>query len=152
MPQSFANILVHIVFSTKGRKPFLNNDELRSHLYAYLSKLLKTNVDSPSILINGMPDHVHILCSLSRKHSIMEVLREIKSRSTTWLKAQSSETKHFAWQSGYGIFSVSESNCEQVAQYIRQQQTHHKKFSFQDEFRLLCQKHGVELDERYAWD
>jgi putative transposase len=152
MPQSLAKVLIHIVFSTKSRKPFLDDDGLRSELYSYMSSLLKNKVDSPAVIINGMPDHLHVLCLLSRKFSIVDVITEIKAESAKWLKKQSDRTKLFAWQSGYGVFSVSESNCNQMQRYIREQLSHHQKLSFQDELRLLYKKHGIDFDERYAWD
>jgi len=109
-------------------------------------------VDSPAILIGGVADHVHILCLLSRKFAIKDVVEEAKTETSKWLKKQSPRLADFHWQSGYGIFSVSESNVEPVKLYIANQESHHRKMSFQEEFRLLCQRHGMEIDERYAWD
>jgi REP element-mobilizing transposase RayT len=152
MPQSLAKVAVHLVYSTKHRAAYLNEPELRAELYAYKATILKNNVDSPAILIGGMPDHVHILCLLSRKYAIKDVVEEVKTESTKWLKRRSPSLADFHWQSGYGIFSVSESNIEQVKLYIANQGEHHRQMSFQDEFRLLCQRHGIHLDELYAWD
>lgn len=152
MPQSLAKVVIHIVFSTKDRRPFLRDPGLRQELYAYMATILKDNVDSPAILINGVEDHIHALVNLSRKFAIMDVIQEMKTGTSKWLKTKSSETAEFAWQSGYGTFSVSESNVEQVKEYITNQEEHHKKMSFQDEFRAFCKRHNVELDERYVWD
>lgn len=152
MPQSLAKVAVHLVYSTKHRAAYLTQPELRSELYAYKASILKNNVDSPTILIGGMPDHVHILCLLSRKYAIKDIVEEAKTESTKWLKRQSPSLADFHWQSGYGIFSVSESNIEQVKLYIANQEEHHRQMSFQEEFRLLCQRHGIHLDERYAWE
>jgi putative transposase len=152
MPQSLSKVAIHIVFSTKKRQRFLKDGTLRDELYAYMSKILCDNVDTPAVLINGVEDHIHALCVLSRKFAIMNVIQEAKTETTKWLKTKSRETTNFAWQSGYGAFSVSESNIPQVKDYIANQEQHHKTVSFQDEFRALCDRHNIELDERYVWD
>ncbi len=152
MPQSLSKVLVHMVYSTKGRRPWLKDERIRKELYAYKATILRDSVDTPALIINGIEDHVHMLCLLSRKFAIMSVIEEAKTETSKWLKKQSSDLSDFAWQGGYGIFSVSESNCEQVKRYIAEQERHHRKMSFQDEFRLLCKRHGIEIDERYVWD
>lgn len=152
MAQSIAKVALHIVFSTKNRIPWLNDSEIRVRLCEYMSKIFRENVDSPSIIINGVEDHIHALCLLSRKFAIMKVVQEVKTETSKWMKKQSQETSHFTWQNGYGAFSVSESNIPQVVNYIRNQEEHHQHMSFQDEFRKICNRHGIELDERYAWD
>jgi putative transposase len=152
MPQSLAKVTIHIVFSTKDRRPFLRDPGLRQEHNAYMATILKDNVDSSAILINGVEDHIHALVNLSRKFAIMDVIQEMKTETSKWLKTKSEDTTDFAWQSGYGAFSVSESNIEQVKEYIASQEEHHKKVSFQDEFRAFCKRHNVELDERYVWD
>ena len=152
MPQSLANVAVHFVFSTKNRKPWLRNVELRDELFAYMATILRNNVDSPAIIIGGTEDHVHILCALSRKYAIMKVVQEAKTETTKWLKKQSRETVDFAWQGGYGAFSVSESNIPQVQKYIQNQEVHHQRMTFQDELRALCRRHNIKLNEQYVWD
>ena len=152
MPQSLAKVLVHIVYSTKGRRPWLRTEEIRKQLYAYNAVILRDNVDTPALIIGGAEDHIHALCLLSRKFAIKDVIEESKTETTKWIKKQSPQYADFHWQSGYGIFSVSESNVDQVRSYIANQFEHHKKMSFQDEFRALCQRHGIEIDERYVWD
>ena len=152
MPQSLAKVLVHIVYSTKGRRPWLKDEEIRRQLYAYKATILRDNVDSPALIIGGVEDHIHALCLLSRNFAIKKVIEEAKTETTKWLKKQGPQYTDFHWQSGYGIFSVSESNAEEVKRYIANQAEHHKKRSFQDEFRELCQRHGIEIDERYVWD
>lgn len=152
MPQSLSKVAIHIVFSTKNRQRLLMDATLRDELYAYMSKILRDNVDTPALLINGVEDHVHALCVLSRKFAIMNVIQEAKTETTKWLKTKSRETANFAWQSGYGAFSVSESNIPQVKDYIANQEEHHKTVSFQNEFRALCDRHNIELDERYVWE
>lgn len=152
MPQSLAKVLVHLVYSTKNRTPWLDDADLRNELYAYKATLLKNNVDSPAIIIRGVADHVHTLCLLSRKFAIKNVVEEVKTESTKWLKKQSPRLAGFHWQSGYGVFSVSESNASQVKQYIAHQEEHHHRMSFQEEYRILCERHGIVIDERYVWD
>ena len=152
MPQSLAKIAIHIVDSTKGRQPWLHSVPLRNDLYAYKATILRDKVDSPAIVIGGMPDHIHVLCLLSRKFPIMSVIEESKTETSKWLKKQSPDLATFAWQGGYGAFSVSESNIPQVRKYIEEQEQHHHRMTFQEEFRALCHRHGLELDERYAWD
>jgi len=152
MPQSLANVLVHIVYSTKNRTPFLKDANLRRELYAYQATILKDEADSPAILINGVEDHIHILCQLSRKLPIMDVIKISKTETAKWLKKQASDLSEFQWQAGYGIFSVSPSNGPQVKQYIANQEMHHQAMNFQDEFREICRRHDVEWDEKYVWD
>lgn len=152
MPQSLAKVVIHIVFSTKDRRPFIREPGLRQELNAYMAAILKDNVDLPALLINRVEDHIHALVNLSRKFAIMDVIQEMKTETSKWLKTKSRDTADFAWQSGYGTFSVSESNTEQVEEYITNQEEYHKKVTFQDKFRALCKRHNVELDERYVWD
>ena len=151
MPQSLSRMVVHLVFSTKNREPFLRKTELRNRLHAYMSGILQ-ELHSESILINGVEDHVHVLCNLSRTLSLAKLVEELKKSSSKWMKDQGDGFGDFFWQAGYGVFSVSQSNVEAVKQYIADQEEHHRKASFQDEFRALCRKHGVAVDERYVWD
>ncbi len=152
MPQSLSNVLVHIVYSTKSRTPWLRDLNLRSELFAYNATILKDLVDSPALLIGGVEDHIHILSHLSRKFALMEVVRQSKTETSKWIKTQGGQYHDFHWQAGYGAFSVSQSNVEEVKRYIANQEEHHHKMSFQDEFREICRRHGIETDERYAWD
>ncbi len=152
MSQSLAKVIVHVVYSTKQRHPWLRNPTLQSELCAYAATILKNEVDSPAILINGMADHLHILCLLSRKFAIMDVIKKSKTETSKWIKKQGATLSDFQWQAGYGVFSVSQSNVEQVKRYIANQEEHHKRSSFQDEFRKICERHGIEIDERYVWD
>jgi putative transposase len=104
------------------------------------------------ILINGTADHVHILCNLSRTVTIAGLVEEVKKGSSKWIKEQAPACRDFYWQGGYGAFSVSQSDVDQVRTYVATQEEHHRKVSFQDEFRALCDRHGIEMDERYVWD
>ena len=151
MPQSLAKILVHIVFSTKHRQPFLKNEEIRGELHAYTIGVLRA-LESPSLAINSVEDHIHILCRLSRKIAVMKLIEEIKTSTSKWIKTKGTPYRGFYWQGGYGAFSVSESKHADVARYIARQPEHHRRLTFQDEFRQLCAKHGLAIDERYVWD
>ena len=151
MSQSLAINLIHLVYSTKHRNPWLT-DDVQENLYAYQSQIFK-NWESPAIIINGVEDHVHTLFSLSKNHALKSVVGEVKQSSSKWIKTtKGTGNKQFKWQGGYAAFSVSKSNAEQVKNYIRNQQEHHRTVSFQDELRLLFQKHDIEFDERYVWD
>ena len=151
MPQSLARVVLHVVFSTKNRIPFLRDAEVRARMHAYMAGVLQ-NIGCEPILINGVEDHVHILCNLSRTVSIAQLVEEAKKATSKWTKEQGPQYHDFFWQGGYGSFSVSQSNVEQVRAYIATQEEHDRRVSFQDEFRALCRKHGIEIDERYVWD
>jgi putative transposase len=151
MPQSLAKLYVHLVFSTKGRFPFLKDDALRVELHAYLATVL-LNLDCPAVLINSVDDHVHILFKLHRTVTVAKAVEDVKKSSSKWLKSKSPRMGNFAWQAGYGAFSVSESNVPSVVHYIRGQQEHHRIKSFQEEYREFLEKHGIEYDEKYVWD
>jgi REP element-mobilizing transposase RayT len=150
MPQSLAKNLIHLVFSTKHREPLLA-DAVRPALQAYLATVFK-NLQSPVLALNSVADHVHILFSLHRTVALSTVVEDAKKSSSKWLKTQSPDLASFAWQAGYGAFSVSESAVETVTRYIDTQAEHHRKVTFQDEFRAFLTKHNLEYDERYLWE
>jgi len=151
MSQSLSKILVHAVFSTKDRRPFLRKGEVREELYKYLGGVLKHH-DCQPIIIGGVEDHVHVLTSLSRTWEAAEMIKEIKRSSSLWLKRKEKDLAEFAWQGGYGIFSIGFSQIGSVRRYIAGQEEHHRKVSFQDEFRLFLKRYEIEFDERYVWD
>ena len=151
MPQSLAQIYVHIVFSTKHRQPFLTDGQLRGQCHAYLAGTCKKR-GSPSIIVGGADDHVHILCMLSREESVSVLVRELKRESSKEMKTKSAQLRSFYWQSGYGAFSVGPAHVEALKKYIANQELHHRKESFQDEYRRLLRKYGIECDDRYVWD
>jgi putative transposase len=150
MPQSLSKVLVHIIFSTKNRHNFISK-EIKDELYRYISGTLK-NIRSEPIIINGVSDHIHILCTLPRIISQAGLLEEIKKSSSKWIKTKDKSFEKFAWQSGYGIFSVSSSLIKNVVTYIKNQEEHHKKVTFQEEFILFLKKYNIEYDERYLWE
>ncbi len=150
MPQSLARLCIHLVFSTKHREPFLHA-HIRADLHAYMATVLK-NLGCPALIINSVEEHVHILLDLGRTVSVSQVVEDVKKSSSKWIKTQGHEFFAFAWQAGYSAFAVSESNVTAVQQYIVTQEEHHRKTSFQDEYRAFLSKHNVTFDERYVWD
>ncbi|MES2982906.1 MAG: IS200/IS605 family transposase [Verrucomicrobiota bacterium] len=151
MSQSLSRIYLHIVFSTKDRQPFLLDSELRKSLHAYIAGTMK-QLDCIPVEIGGVEDHIHILCLLPRARTVADVVKETKRLSTRWLQEQDLTVKDFHWQSGYGVFSVSQSSVNAVTEYITNQEEHHRKVSFQDEYRAFLKKHAVDFDEKYVWD
>jgi len=151
MSQSLVQIYVHLVFSTKNRQPFLRDIGLREQMHAYLVGICK-NQSSPSLITGGVEDHVHLLCRLSKTLDVATLIRELKRESSKWVKTEDRRLSAFHWQEGYGAFSVSPSHVDALKQYITNQSEHHKRETFQDEFRRLCRKYGIKIDERYAWD
>ena len=151
MSQSLAKILVHTVFSTKDRRPYLRERALRADLHNYLGGILN-KLECQPLIIGGVEDHVHALFALGRRCAPAEVVKEIKRGSSLWVKQVHGDQLDFAWQNGYGMFSIGYSQLEQVRDYISQQEKHHLKLSFQDEFRLFLKRYAVAYDERYVWD
>jgi REP element-mobilizing transposase RayT len=150
MSQSLVKNLIHLVYSTKHRQPWIPRDH-RNALFAYQAAIYK-EWESPAVVIGGVEDHVHALFALSRNHPLKKVVEEVKRGSSKWLKVDGPRNPDFHWQAGYAAFSVSQSNLDAVRRYIENQEEHHRKMTFQDELRALCRRHGVELDERYVWD
>ena len=150
MPQSLANIYIHLIFSTSDRQPLLT-DDIRPSLHSYLGQVGKT-LGCPIILVNSVEDHVHILHRLSRTVTISKAVEEFKKSTSKWLKSQSPDLANFSWQSGYGAFSVSESNLDSVTVYIQNQREHHRTKFFQDEFREFLIKNNLPFDENHLWD
>jgi putative transposase len=150
MGQSLVKNYVHIVFSTKHRQPLIN-ETVENELYSYLGGICKALECTP-IKIGGYYDHVHILCMLSKKITLMKLLEEVKSHSSKWIKTKDESLKNFYWQDGYGAFSVNPKEVDVVINYIATQKEHHGKITFQDEYRKILKKYQVEYDERYVWD
>ena len=148
MAQSLVQKYMHIVFSTKNREPFIT-DLVQDDLYAYLSGICNNLLCTP-IKIGGRPDHVHILCMLSKKIALVKLLEELKSHSSKWVKLRGPQFKDFYWQEGYGAFLVNPAEIETVIHYIANQKDHHSKKTFQDEYRAFLKKYKVEYDERYV--
>jgi len=150
MPQSLATVLIHLVFSTKNREPWIT-EAIEPELHKYLSTVFR-GCDSQALLVGGYHDHIHALFSLSRKWTIAGIVEEVKTNSSKWIKTKGAEFSPFHWQSGYGAFSVSQSNVEEVKTYIANRKEHHRKKEFQAEYRQLLTAYQIEFDERYVWD
>jgi putative transposase len=150
MAHTFTHLLTHIIFSTKDRQPFLDA-ELKSRLFPYLGGIIRA-YDGKSLIINGPADHVHILASLAAKHSLSDLMRELKADSTGWIHKNFPNHKSFAWQIGYGAFSVSHSNVPDVEKYIAGQEEHHRKISFKEEFVAFLKKQGIQYNEKFLWE
>ena len=148
MAQTCGNLVVHLIFSTKLRKPLIAPD-IRSDLFAYLGGIVRELRDT-ALIINGTCDHVHMLIRIRPAHSISEIARIVKTNSSGWIRKKGH--KEFAWQAGYGVFSVSESSIPAVTKYIATQDEHHQRRSLQEEFLEFLKKNKVAYDERYIWD
>jgi putative transposase len=149
MAGSFTSLHVHIVFSTKERRPILGSS-LREVLFPYVAGIVQAE-KGQLIEGGGLDDHVHLLVQLHQQTSVAECARLIKANSSKWLR-EKHDDRWLGWQDGYGAFSVSRSNVPDVRTYIRNQEQHHAKMSFQDEFRSLLERHGISFDERYVWE
>lgn len=150
MPQSLDNILLHLIFSTKGRSTSLNAN-LRPQLHAYIATVAR-NAGCGCLCVGGVSDHVHLAIMLSRTVAVSELVETIKTSSSKWMKSQSPELSGFAWQRGYGVFSTSHSGKDALLAYIRDQEEHHRTRTFQEEYRKFLEKHGIAFDELYVWD
>jgi REP element-mobilizing transposase RayT len=147
MPHTFTNLLTHIIFSTKDRAPLIT-DDLKSQLHAYMGRIIR-ELKGRALIVNGTADHVHLLLSASPSLSLSDGMRVLRTNSSRWAHA----TGHagFGWQSGYGAFSVSQSNVEAVLEYIAHQEEHHRKVTFQEEYVMFLRKHGISYDENNLW-
>lgn len=151
MPQSLAQLYIHLIFSTKERQRFFQDETVNEKLRAYLGGTFR-ELGCPSIAIGTPQDHVHILFCLSRTSALADVVGKVKTASSKWMHGLDGDYRRFAWQGGYGGFSVSASGIADVEEYISNQTEHHSRMSFKDEFRLLLDKYELEYDERYVWD
>jgi REP element-mobilizing transposase RayT len=150
MAHSLANVILHIVFSTKQRERSIG-DAVRARLHAYMAELGR-DMGCQVFRVGGTADHVHLAVGLSRTCSIADFVKKIKQTSSSWMKDQGRELYDFSWQAGYGVFSISISHLEKLIAYIENQEEHHKTLSFQDEYRSLLRKNGIIVDETYLWD
>lgn len=150
MPQSLSNTLVHIVFSTKNRVEMID-DNIEPHLFGYIGAICNSKKCN-TIIVGGYRNHVHIFCSLYRPISQSDLVKEIKAKSSKWIKTQGPQYSNFYWQDGYAIFSVSQSGSTDLIKYIKGRREHHEKKPFVDEYRGLLQINKIEFDELYVWD
>lgn len=147
MGNSFRCLRYHLVFSTKNREPQIT-PQLRPRLYEYIGGIFK-NENGQLLAVGGVADHVHLLASIHPSVSVADMLRKVKASSSKWIHETFPEHKAFAWQEGYGAFSVSQSNVDQVCHYIEQQEEHHRRMTFEEEFVEFLERHGISYDERY---
>ena len=150
MPQSLANILIHIIFSTKNRDPLIRT-EIEPELHPYIASICRA-CHCPAHEIGGTEDHIHVVCSLGRTTTVATLLEEVKKSTSKWIKTKGEQYSQFSWQAGYGAFSIGQSQLDAVKKYIVGQREHHRRRTFQEEFCEFLAKYQVLYDERYIWD
>jgi len=150
MPQSLSKVILHIIFSTKNREPWLESNVL-PRVHAYVATICR-DLGAELVRVGGVVDHVHIVTTLPRTVSQAQLIEQIKKASSKWIKALDARYRGFFWQRGYGAFSVSPSQLDAVLQYVETRDEHHHTRTFQEEYRELLRGHGVDFDERYVWD
>ena len=150
MPSSYTCLRYHLIWSTKHREPLIV-DEFRDRLFEYIGGILRGH-GGKLLAAGGMPDHVHLLADVSKQQAIADAVRDIKANSSGWIHETFPQHRAFAWQTGYGAFTVSYSNVETVKRYIANQAEHHRVRSFQEEFVEFLRKHEVEYEEKYLWE
>jgi putative transposase len=150
MPQSLSKVIIHIIFSTKNREPWLDS-AIRPRTHAYLATICR-DLGGEALCVGGVSDHIHIVATLPRTLSQAELIEQIKKPSSKWIKAVAARYRGFSWQRGYAAFSVSLSRLEAVLQYVERQEEHHRTHTFQDEYRELLHRHRIGFDEQYVWD
>ena len=150
MGHTFTRLVYHCIFSTKGRRAFIN-ETIRERLYSYIRGILERN-EAHALAIGGVADHVHLLIETSPAASVAEMMRIVKTNSSKWIRATFPTHADFGWQTGYGAFSVSSSAVPDVMRYIDNQAEHHRSRRFEDEFVEFLRRHGLDCDERYVWD
>jgi REP element-mobilizing transposase RayT len=150
MPQSLSKVIIHIIFSTKDREPWLDRD-VRPRMHAYVATICR-DLNAEALRVGGVADHLHIVTTLPRTLSQAAMVETLKKTSSKWIKGLNSKYRRFYWQRGYGAFSVSPSQLNAVLEYGESQEAHHRTRSFQEEYRDFLRKCGVKFDERYVWD
>ena len=150
MPQSLTKLYAHLIFSTKNRLPFLD-DEIRPRVHAYLGTIVR-GLDSPWVVVGGVADHVHILFDIGKMRAPVEFVEQTKRESSKFIKTLGDKYTGFYWQRGYGMFSVGPAYRDEAEEYVRNQDEHHRVKTFQEEFRSFLIRYGVEYDEQYVWD
>jgi len=150
MPQSLSKVILHLIFSTKNREPWLDSN-MRPRMHAYLATVCR-DLGAEVVRVGGVADHVHIVSTLPRSISQAQLIEQIKKASSKWIKTLDTRFRGFFWQRGYAAFSVSPNQLEGALQYVEAQQEHHRTRTFQEEYRELLRTHGIDFDERYVWD
>jgi len=147
MPHTYTNLIYHIIFATKERSPFITS-ELKPRLYDYLGGTVR-GLEGVLLEIGGTNDHIHLLIKLKPTVKFADFMRELKANSSAW--ANRTTNRRFEWQNGYGAFTVGETQIENVSRYIKNQEKHHSKMNFEDEFKDLLSRSGIDFDERFLW-
>jgi putative transposase len=150
MPQSLTKLYAHLIFSTKHRQPYLD-DEIRPRVHAYLATIVRS-LDSPWVVVGGVADHVHVLFDMGKMHPPVEFVERVKRESSKFVKTLGPAYKDFYWQRGYGMFSVGPAHRDEAEDYVRHQEEHHRTKTFQEEFRTFLERYGVAYDEQFVWD
>ena len=150
MANTYTQIHIQCVMAVKYRQSLIRK-EWKERLHKYITGIVQ-NQGHKMLAINSMPDHLHVFLSLRPNQSISDLMRIVKSESSEWINAQKFNSETFRWQEGYGAFSYSRSQVQVVCIYIANQEEHHRKMSFQEEYRQLLREHGIDFDEAYVWD
>lgn len=150
MAQSLSKVFIHVIFSTKHREPWLDCG-IRPSMHAYLATVCR-DLEAEAYRVGGTADHVHLAATLPRTLTQSDLVQKLKTSSTHWLKRQDKKFAGFAWQRGYGVFSISKSQLPALVRYIADQEVHHSTRTFQDEFRMILKRYDVAFDEKYVWD
>jgi putative transposase len=150
MPQSLSFIVLHLIFSTSDRFPFLDI-QIQPDLHSYLATVAR-NSGCECYRVGGTKDHVHLSIRLSRTITIAELVEKLKTASSLWIKKHEHGSRKFSWQKGYGCFSINPKNLKSLNEYIQNQEEHHRTKSFQEEYRMFLGRYGVEYNESYVWD
>ncbi len=150
MPQSLTKLYAHLIFSTKNRQPFLD-DEIRPRVHAYLATVIR-NLDSPWVVVGGVADHVHILFDMGKMHAPVKFVEQVKRESSKFVKTLDAKYQKFYWQRGYGMFSVGPAHRADAEAYVREQEEHHRTKTFQEEYRAFLEQYGIAFEEQYAWN
>src|SRR5271154_2586308 len=149
MATTFTKLLIHFIFSTKNREPLITAT-IESDLHAYMVGIAR-NLDCWTLAINGTADHLHLLISMSKKLTVVDLMENVKKSSSRWLNENARLPTKFHWQDGYAAFTIGESGVAGLTQYIQRQKEHHRKMTFKEELVRLLKKYNVEYDERYIW-
>jgi REP-associated tyrosine transposase len=148
--KTLVSLMVHVIFSTKNREPFIS-PEIEPELFAYIGGILKNN-HSRLLGAGGTADHVHLLISQSKNLALSALMKDVKKNSSSWIKTTGNQFRNFHWQDGYGAFSIGQSQINEVKRYLSKQKEHHRKKSFQEELIQFLKAYGIEYDERYVWN
>ncbi len=150
MAHTFHSLVYHVVFSTRDREPYLAG-KVRPRVHAYLGGLV-SRLEGRVMRVGGVADHVHLLVGLPARMAVADLVRDVKANSTCWIQAEIEGLRGFGWQTGYGAFSVSQSVAAWVERYIANQEEHHRRIGFRDEFVSLLKRHNLRWDNPYLWE